>query len=305
LRECCAPPANSTHESQLGRRKADADQRPKWVETRSTRRPFRVANKDDAFGRVGIKISPEIVGVKKKEHAPAGLIADAGNLLFADCTGEEDLTGIVTLRGDDDPSRDCESYSGNAQRAFMLGTSAALFIVFKSRGWLQWWQTVLGGLLGGAAWSLLFSLTSSFEYFDSFGLPNAIIWGGIGTATALFFWWVGLYRNSSFPDVDRGIPYAMLLLVPIAAGGVSLHRATNGVTFVKGRITAVAGEAPTRRVTVRLSNGAIVQTDLRNDTRPASLLMNQCWHLDNTWSLREGHRVYHLMSPFGGGVDDC
>ena len=85
------------------------------VETRSTRRPFRVANKDDAFGCVGIKISPEIVGVKKKEHAPASLIADAGNLLFADCTGEEDLTGIVTLRGDDDPSRDCESYSGNAQ----------------------------------------------------------------------------------------------------------------------------------------------------------------------------------------------
>ena len=91
--------------------------RLRGVETRCTRRPFRVANKDDAFGCVGIKISPEIVGVKKKEHAPAGLIADAGNLLFADCTGEEDLTGIVTLRGDDDPSRDCESYSGNAQRA--------------------------------------------------------------------------------------------------------------------------------------------------------------------------------------------
>jgi hypothetical protein len=82
------------------------------TDTRITRRPFRVANKDDAVGCVGIKISPEIVGVKKKEHAPAGLIADAGNLLFADCTGEEDLTGIVTLRGDDDPSRDCESYSG-------------------------------------------------------------------------------------------------------------------------------------------------------------------------------------------------
>jgi hypothetical protein len=94
---------------------ADVHQGPQRVETRSTRRPFRVANKDDAFGCVGIKISPEIVGVKKKEHAPAGLIADAGNLLFADCTGEEDLTGIVTLRGDDDPSRDCESYSGNAQ----------------------------------------------------------------------------------------------------------------------------------------------------------------------------------------------
>ena len=89
---------------------AVSDARQVGVETRSTRRPFRVANKDDAFGCVGIKISPEIVGVKTKEHAAAGLIADAGNLLFADCTGEENLTGIVSLRGDDDPSRDCESY---------------------------------------------------------------------------------------------------------------------------------------------------------------------------------------------------
>jgi hypothetical protein len=188
---------------------------------------------------------------------------------------------------------------------FILGTSAALFIVFKARGWLQWWQTVLGGFLGGAVWSLLFSATSSFEYFDSFGLPNAIIWAGIGTVTALFFWWLGLYRNGSFPDVDRAIPYAMLLLVPIAAGGVSLHRATNVLTFAQGRITGVAGEAPTRRVTVRLSNGTIVQTSFRNDSRPSSLLINQCWHLDDTWSLSERHRVYHLMAPFGGGVDDC
>jgi hypothetical protein len=187
----------------------------------------------------------------------------------------------------------------------MLGTSAALFILFRTRGWLQWWHTVLGGFFGGAVWSLLFSATSSSEYFDSFGLPNAIVWGGIGTVTALLFWWLGLYRNGSFPGVGRAIPYAMLLLVPIAAGGVSLHRATSVLTFAKGRITAVTGEAPTRRVTVRLSNGTVVQTDLRNDSRPSSVLMNQCWHLDNTWSLSEGHRVYHLMAPFGGGVDDC
>jgi hypothetical protein len=188
---------------------------------------------------------------------------------------------------------------------FMLGTSAALFILFKARGWLQWWQTALGGFLGGVAWSLLFSATSSLEYFDSFSLPNAIIWSGVGTVTAVFFWWLGLYRNSLFPNVDRAVPYAMLLLVPIAAGGLSLHRATNVVTFATGRITAVAGEAPTRRVTVRLSNGTIIQTELRNDSRPSSVLINQCWHLDNTWSLSERHRVYRLMAPFGGGVDDC
>jgi hypothetical protein len=188
---------------------------------------------------------------------------------------------------------------------FMLGTSAVLFIVCKARGGLQWWQAALGGFLGGAAWSLLFSATSSFEYFDSFGLPNATIWAGIGTVTALLFWWLGLYRNTSFPGVNRAIPHAMLLLVPIAVGGVALHRATNVLTFAQGRITGVAGEAPTRRVTVRLSNGANVQTELRNDSRPSSLLINQCWHLDNTWSLSKGHRVYHLEAPFGGGVNDC
>jgi hypothetical protein len=188
---------------------------------------------------------------------------------------------------------------------FMLGTSAALFIVFKTRGWLQWWQATIAGILGGTTWSLLFSATSSWEYLDSFGLPNAILWAGIGAATALLFWWLGLYRNIEFPRVNRAIPYAMILLVPVAVGGISIHRATNVVSFAQGRITEVIGEAPTRRVTVRLSNGKTVQTDFRNDPRPASLLINQCWHLDNTWSFVERHRVYHLMAPFGGGVDDC
>lgn len=188
---------------------------------------------------------------------------------------------------------------------FMLGTSLALFVVFKARGWLNWWQTTLGGVLGGATWSLLFSATSSFEYLDSFGLPNAIVWAGVGGATALSFWWLGVFRNSTFPGVDGAIPYAMLLLVPLAAGGVSIYRATNLVTFAQGRITEVIGEAPMRRVTVRLSNGSTIQTDFRGDRRPASTLINQCWHLDNTWSFVERHRVYRLMAPFSGGVDDC
>lgn len=187
----------------------------------------------------------------------------------------------------------------------MLGTSAALFISFKSRGWLQWWQTTIGGILAGAAWCALFSASSSLEYLDAFGIPNAIFGAGIGAITALLFWYLGLYRNASFPVVDRAIPYAMLLLVPLAFGSESIRRATNVVTFAQGRITEVVGEARSRRVIVRLSNGTTVQATFRNDPRPASLLINQCWHLDNTWSFVERQRVYHLVSPFGGSVDDC
>jgi hypothetical protein len=71
---------------------------------------------------------------------------------------------------------------------------------------------------------------------------------------ALLFWWLGLFRNSEFPSVPTSLPWSMLLVVPLALGGFWLYRSFDP-TFFQGRVIAVKGDAPTREVTVRLSNG--------------------------------------------------
>jgi hypothetical protein len=135
-------------------------------------------------------------------------------------------------------------------------------------------------------------------------LDDALNFGGVGTLMAIVFWWLGLYRNKNFPAVPAALPYGMLFLIPIALAGVLLHRSFNP-TFASGRIIAVKGDAPSREVSVRLSSGLMIETPLSRDSRPSAVLMNQCWHLMNHRSTWHFKRVYSLMAPYGGGVDDC
>src|SRR5580700_3655190 len=155
---------------------------------------------------------------------------------------------------------------------YMLVSSALLFMAFKALGWLRWWHTALAGLFAGIGWAVLLEATASFDYWDSIGITAAIGWGVIGVLTGLIFWCLGLYRNSSFPKLDRSFPYAMLTVIPIAAATVLLHRTVDVISFAHGRVIDVSGEMPKRRVTVRLSNGSVVQTYLRKDSRPSSVL---------------------------------
>ena len=178
-----------------------------------------------------------------------------------------------------------------------------LFFFVRRRGWLKWWQVGLAGLLCGVIFTLLVDAASPGR-LDAFGLEDALLFGGVGTLIAIVFWWLAVYRNSTFPGVPRSVPYGMLVLIPITVLGVLLHRSFY-ITFADGRIVAVTGEAPSRQVTVRLSNGAVVETSLLRDSRPTGVLMNQCWHLMNHWSATRFKRVYSLEAPFGGGVNDC
>lgn len=177
-----------------------------------------------------------------------------------------------------------------------------LFLLFKKFGWLRWWHAALVGLLSGVILSLLFNVDNPAR-LDAFGLDDALNFGGVGTLMALVFWWLGLYRNAVFPAAPRSVPYTMLVLIPLVIVGVQLHRSFDP-TFADGRIVGVKGDLPARDVTVRLSNGAVVKTQL-HDSRPTDQLMNQCWHLMNHWSTWRFKRVYSLESPFGGGGNDC
>jgi hypothetical protein len=178
-----------------------------------------------------------------------------------------------------------------------------LFFLFRRRGWLKWWQVGSAGLLSGLLFSVLFDWPTS-DRFDAFGLQDALNFGGVGLLIAIAFWWIGVYRNSSLPAVPRSVPYAMLVLVPLAISGFLLYRSLY-TSFAEGRIIAVSGQVPSRQVSVRLSDGSLIETSLLHDTRPTDVLMNQCWHLMNHWSTTRFERVYSLMSPFGGGVNKC
>jgi hypothetical protein len=95
----------------------------------------------------------------------------------------------------------------------------------------------------------------------------------------------------------------MIVLIPLAVGAVPLNRSFEP-TFADGRVIAVTGEAPSRKLTVRLSNGAVVETRFGEDWSTATL-MNKCWHLMNHWSTWRFKRVYSLEAQFGSGVNDC
>jgi hypothetical protein len=177
-----------------------------------------------------------------------------------------------------------------------------LFFLFRSRGWLKWWQVSLAGVLCGVLFATLFDSTSP-ERLDAFGLDDALNFGGVGTLMAIVFWWLGLYRNKNFPAVPAALPYGIFFDTH-CPGGVLLHRSFNP-TFASGRIIAVKGDAPSREVSVRLSSGLMIEASLSRDSRPSAVLMNQCWHLMNHWSTWHFKRVYSLMAPYGGGVDDC
>jgi hypothetical protein len=46
-------------------------------------------NKDDAFGLVGLKVTPKVVREEKQKHSASGLISDARRLFFAGCSREK------------------------------------------------------------------------------------------------------------------------------------------------------------------------------------------------------------------------
>jgi hypothetical protein len=179
-----------------------------------------------------------------------------------------------------------------------------LFFLFKKWGWLRWWHACAVGLLCSVAFSGLFAVSVSPSHVEAFAVRDTLGFLGVGLSIALLFWWLGLFRNSSFPAVPVSMPWSMLALVPIVTAGYLLYRALDPV-FVQGRVIEVSGEVPMRQVTVHLSSGAVVPTRFFDDSRPTSAMMNQCWSVMKYWSLKSRGEAYMLESPVGNGVDSC
>ena len=178
------------------------------------------------------------------------------------------------------------------------------FFLFRKWGWLRWWHACVVGVLCGAAFSGIFAVSVSPSHVEAFGVRDMLGFLGMGLSIAFLVWWLGLFRNSSFPEVPVSVPWSMLALVPIATAGYLLYRSLDPA-FVHGRVIEVNGEMPTRQVTVRLSSGAVVPTLFYDDSRPTPVMMNQCWILMEYWSLTRRGEAYMLESPVGDGVDSC
>lgn len=182
--------------------------------------------------------------------------------------------------------------------------AAPLLFFFNRRNWLSWWQCALAGCGCALVFAALFTAAASSGWADIFGLQSTLAFAAVGGGTAILFWWLGVFRNPAFPRVSIGLPFSMLLIIPVAVLGVLLHQSFRYEPLT-GRILTVQGEPPTRSLAVRLSSGQKVEVDLIGDSRPSSVMLNQCWHLAYHWSSRRLSNIYSLTSPFGGESNDC
>lgn len=176
---------------------------------------------------------------------------------------------------------------------------------------LNWWVAVTGGavtalvyILLGTLMPLTYGVTPDVDRIVD---ANNIAYLGLGMLTGFVFWWIGIFRNAAFPFVSQRFPVSSLIAIPLAFGCAYLNHSLRE-TYVQGRVTAI--DVPptqnyrTGRATIQLTAGPVVHADL-SETWPSPMIQGRCVHVENRWSTFRFRRVYDVVSPFGGGVDEC
>jgi hypothetical protein len=186
-----------------------------------------------------------------------------------------------------------------------------LLLWFKRIERLNWWIALIGGAVSALVYILLNTL-SPLTYgvtpdFDRLVNSNNIADLGLGMLTGFVFWWIGIFRNAAFPFVSRRFSISALIVLPLAWGCAYLNHSLRG-TYAQGRVTSI-DVPPTRnyrtgQATIQLTAGPVIRADLSN-TWPSSMIQGRCVHVENRWSTLRLRRVYEVIGPFGGGVDNC
>ena len=66
-----------------------------------------------------------------------------------------------------------------------------MYFLFKQFGWLDWWQSILVGILGEMFFGWLL--------FDT---GRNMFWLGLyGASTTLIFWWLAIYKNPNIKPI--------------------------------------------------------------------------------------------------------
>ena len=82
--------------------------------------------------------------------------------------------------------------------AVMLLFGLPLVWLFIRKGWLAWWQSVLGGLAAVSLFLVLWFLTSNWAYFVASGLRLSLFSWALAAAGGLAFWFIAFWRNPRF-----------------------------------------------------------------------------------------------------------
>jgi hypothetical protein len=97
-----------------------------------------------------------------------------------------------------------------AVQSFILGTFALMlaypiellfgipmFILFRQRGWLHWWQVTVGGTLCALPFVVFYVATASPGHLKHYALSNSALLIGCGALIGLVFWGIAIAGNSA------------------------------------------------------------------------------------------------------------
>lgn len=178
-----------------------------------------------------------------------------------------------------------------------------LLVTFIRAGWLRWWQALIAGVLCGATYPLLDYITTYGANLDRLLSANNLSFVGVGALVGVAVWCAGVYRNPVFPSVPTALPRSMVLLVPIVALGILLHRFISP-NLVTGRVVAVheasIRDAPQEsNASVRVGGQLAVVARIHAGSQ-GRIAPGQCVQVLETWSARHWRRNRELFGP----IDD-
>jgi hypothetical protein len=135
---------------------------------------------------------------------------------------------------------------------------------------------------------------------------NNVLYVGLGALIGTLFWWMGVFRNPSFPFVSRSFPLGFVLVIPLAIGGVLLNRWLQPI-FHEGRVISIVEEAKGAShrglATVRLSAERTVEAEFSDDWIDERIV-GKGFHVSESWSTARFRRAYFLDAQFGGEGND-
>lgn len=179
-----------------------------------------------------------------------------------------------------------------------------LFFAMRRAQLLQWWHALLAGTFCGMCVVVLDLLFG--RDLDRLINANNVYFVGLGSFIGLVYWWIGIFRNPSFPFVRRDFPIGMVGLVPALLAGIYIYQSVRLENYT-GRVVAVLQEpnaSKQGKVSLQLTNGSLVEADLEGGW-PREQVIGKCFQVVNRWSTLRFRRVYSLVSRFGGNGNDC
>ncbi|HEY4083019.1 MAG TPA: hypothetical protein VGM81_20230 [Burkholderiaceae bacterium] len=149
--------------------------------------------------------------------------------------------------------------------ALLLG--GPIFLLCRKFAWLSWFHAALVGAVCSVV-GICTDLNSPVRA-ELFGPAEIVLFVTMGCAVGLSFWFMALFRNPSFPQIDRRFPRSLLVMAPVFAMAWFAHErvATFDIRarLVKSEGSPAAVGEQRRTVNMALASGAIIAVELLDE----------------------------------------